>query len=949
MAAQDFRFDKFIGLYSSVNAFSRAPQGSFKILDNVALYQPGIIEPRRGYSALVPSAAPATINSIFSYLPGSVIPGGAPNQPANSLTTILGHSPGTGSFYSLQNGSFTLNPILYGSNWFQGQIQPYVNARSRFVQYGYNTYATSSIGLWKTETGTSWFHTVLPVGFSSISSNLPYTGFTGGGFGLAAVANINAGVGVWLQPNYTAAYKTVIIRKNLNDNTIVSGPPSDAYVVANLFGSTNSVGGWIPNPQFLQPGDVIQLYRTKSAPIQASGAEASCNVDYYLVQELQPNLSTPLSNNYLSPEITFNLGTFAAGPHSITFYDVTPDSALYVPLYTNPDDGGGAQATTQTPPAAVDIALYKGVMYMGNTADCHNFTLQLLGTGTTAGQTLLAGQTITIDGYTYTAVTDPNLDPPPVNIATNFLLFTAGSTPSNNIEYTLRSLGASINIRYAQMLAAGTISGQTALTAQYLPGTNPGSAGSLYITRLIPGNFPFSVSSSSAAGWGNNFTVAGTSDNNTQIAGLRFSPLNQPDVYPLENEEVIGSEGIAILRIISTRDGMWIFKDTPDGLFLFTDSGGNTNLSSFDPTVSLLAPDACVVMDNDVYALCVDGVQLIDQQGKQNLSIPIQRDLLAIVQQAGPAAVFNLAWMYSYESEKSIVLALPASPTAVDCSIYYVYNKNSQAWYTHSYPQANLASGVVDLVTNQVVLSTHTPASLVLSPSFQLWLERKNFNSTDHQDIPFTIACPVNTITSQMTFPSSYHGIAIGDLVSQIQGSLQLVQRVTGLGTTTNYNDTVILDSAPTVAWSNSLLLTIQKGITSTLQLLPVVGESELVAKQFSDQIRLYFRYLDAEFYGSNVWTDEQPVTDAGQNGIVASIASWDTNQPWDNGVWGGQQAFNLLSRVTFAKAYIRGAELDLLLTFSNAATRWELEGITVGASAGMTDRVVRGSVNGAV
>src|SRR5208283_5111810 len=377
MAAQDFRFDKFIGLYSSVNSFSRAPAGSFKILDNAAITQPGIIEPRRGFSSLVSAGIPATINSIFSFLPGSVVPGGTPNQPLNSLTTILGHSPGQGSFYSLQNGAFALNPILYGSGYFQGQIQPYINARSRFVQYGFNTYATSSVGLWKTETGTSWFHTYLPTINAGFAGNLAYTAAGHSEFGIYAYFQGGGGSSpVWLQQNYCVAYKTVIIRKNLNDNTIVSGPPSDYTVVANTFAGPQQVVLWIPIPLLTQPGDVLQVYRTKSAPVSANGAEASINQDYYLASEVPfATISSPVQN-YLAPD---TIDTWINTPATV-FFDTIPDSALYVPLYTNPDDGGGAQVTTQTPPAAADICLYKGVMYMGNTADCHNFTLTITGT-----------------------------------------------------------------------------------------------------------------------------------------------------------------------------------------------------------------------------------------------------------------------------------------------------------------------------------------------------------------------------------------------------------------------------------------------------------------------------------------------------------------------------------------------------------------------------------------
>src|SRR5271165_5449813 len=253
---QEFKFDKFIGLYTSVNAFSRAPQGAFKVLDNAVIYQPGLIEPRRGYS-LLSTAATKTINSISSFLPK--------NQPTNTLSTIVGHSPGLGEFFSYQGGSFALGNISYGGNWFQGQIQPYFNARTRFVQYGYNLYATSSIGTWKSEDGLNWFHTYLPTTFASFAG---VTGYAGS-FGFSGTANNYSIINNWLAINYCCAYKLIIIRKNADNNAIVSGPPSDYFVVANTLGTSASVVLTIPNTILTKPTDVVQIYRTKSSPINA--------------------------------------------------------------------------------------------------------------------------------------------------------------------------------------------------------------------------------------------------------------------------------------------------------------------------------------------------------------------------------------------------------------------------------------------------------------------------------------------------------------------------------------------------------------------------------------------------------------------------------------------------------------------------------------------------------
>jgi len=212
-----------------------------------------------------------------------------------------------------------------------------------------------------------------------------------------------------------------------------------------------------------------------------------------------------------------------------------------------------------------------------------------------------------------------------------------------------------------------------------------------------------------------------------------WSNPGQPEGVPTANNNVIGDASADAQRAVPLKDSLFVFKK--DGLWKITDDGSSLGpqVSLFDPTVRLIAPDTAVAFDNTVTALCDQGVLVTAEGGKANVSHDtIERDLLKLIQNVVLTAVANSAFAIAYEAEHQYILCLPESPNATSCTRVYVFNLQTQAWTTWSLPQP-VTRGAVNPDTGQLVFGT---------PNGTLLIERKNGDSTDYQDPSVTIPLP---------------------------------------------------------------------------------------------------------------------------------------------------------------------------------------------------------------
>ena len=173
-----------------------------------------------------------------------------------------------------------------------------------------------------------------------------------------------------------------------------------------------------------------------------------------------------------------------------------------------------------------------------------NIEVNLLSAG--GGSGLQNNDTITIDGVVYTAKTAGE------TVASGFFqLFTAG-TPAQNIENTCRSLVNVIN-RY---------SSNTTIYANYTSDVD-GQPGHMLFKARNNNTLSFAVTSSNGNVWNPILPSSGTSvssNNDENLNGLYMGKINQPEAVPIGNLLLLGSASEPIIRIIATKDALFVFK-----------------------------------------------------------------------------------------------------------------------------------------------------------------------------------------------------------------------------------------------------------------------------------------------------------------------------------------------------------------------------------------------------
>lgn len=210
--------------------------------------------------------------------------------------------------------------------------------------------------------------------------------------------------GSFLLQNETVGYRACIGYANPQKRIVLSGP-SDVRLFTNT--TAGGVGVQLSYAAIgtLTTSHFIQIYRTRRIEGPNPGEE------FYLVLE------------------RFLTSAEAAGG-TIVFKDIVPDELLGPPLYTNPSQESILQAN-ELPVLAKTICPFAGSLLYGNTVSIHRKLLRMI-------TIPREGDTVTIDGVTYTAKASPAASSTDYGIVSN-------STVSENIRKTALNLCLDIN------------------------------------------------------------------------------------------------------------------------------------------------------------------------------------------------------------------------------------------------------------------------------------------------------------------------------------------------------------------------------------------------------------------------------------------------------------------------------------------------------------------------
>lgn len=266
-----------------------------------------------------------------------------------------------------------------------------------------------------------------------------------------------------------------------------------------------------------------------------------------------------------------------------------------------------------------------------------------------------------------------------------------------------------------------------------------------------------------------NVTVAGTtaswtklsdvaiSNNETKPNRIYYSKLSQPEAVPILNYFDIAAEDKEILRIFPLRDSLFVFKE--DGLYRVSGEVAPFVTQLFDTSCVLIAPDSVDVANNIIYAWTSKGISNITETGVNEISRPIDTEILKISSGSYPN-FSTVTWGLGYDSDNSYVVYTNANREDEVATIGFRYSNLTNTW--------------TNIKRSQTCgLNLKSQDKIYMGSGFSnlIHQERKDFSRTDYADKDF----PVNVASSgilnngKIIKITSVEGISEGDVITQEQ------------------------------------------------------------------------------------------------------------------------------------------------------------------------------------
>jgi hypothetical protein len=659
--------------------------------------------------------------------------------------------------------------------------------------------------------------------------------------------------GVVLPNNHTIAYRFVFGYKDINDNLIL-GSPSGRLVINNGLSGTRDVNLTVYIPDGVIAGYFLQAYR--SASTSSSSIEPS--------DELQ-----------LVYEYVLTSGDVSTG--SVSFTDITPEDLRGAALYTNPTQEGILQSN-DIPPCAIDITTYKNITFYANTKGKQNFYLTLIAV---SGTGLVANDTITINGRTYTAKTTAN-NP----TLREFQIVTSG-TAASNITDTARNLIEVINRDTGATISAYYISGYNDLPGRIYIEANDFSVSQFYLT------------SSRTTCWNPVLQSSGTTNASTNDVfpnRIYYSKIQQPEAVPLLNYLDAGSRDNAIFRIIPLRDSVFVIKE--DGVYRIIGEDPNSlRISLFDNTVKLLAIESAVECNNQIFCYSDQGIVAISDNGVQVLSRPIED----IIYQSEILSNFEtLSFGVSYEVDRKYIFYCKSVETDTYPTQGYVYNFFTNAWTRYL---NNRSCGTV--YRNKLFLG---------GVDGWVYQERKQLNSSDYVDDSYNIT--ISSVNNNVLTLSSATNIQANQIIKQGVNN--------GVVVSINGNDVTITDVTGTFTSGSAIAY---DAIRSILEWAQNSGQNPGILKHWRETTIL-FREADFQSVEFGISSNFDP------NIEYTTISPLRTDQ-WGSFSWGGI-AWGIGSGIAYPiRTYIpllkrRASWLFFRVRSTKAQTYFAIEGLSI-------------------
>lgn len=235
-----------------------------------------------------------------------------------------------------------------------------------------------------------------------------------------------------------------------------------------------------------------------------------------------------------------------------------------------------------------------------------------------------------------------------------------------------------------------------------------------------------------------------------------YSSVQQPDAVPIVNFFDVGPKNKNILRILPLRNELFILSEA--GVYFLTgDDPTNFQVSLFDSSVWIKAPDSAVVLNNQVFAFTTQGIATISDTGTTIISRPIENKLLPLL--TAPYTSFLTAtFSVNYDSDRSFLLFTIKNPSDTFATICYRFNVFTNTWTSWDVTKT---CGVVDLQKDLLYVGA--------ADTNFIEVERKSFTRLDQADREDIITIPSESINGTILNLGSSFGTKAGDMLVQTQ------------------------------------------------------------------------------------------------------------------------------------------------------------------------------------
>jgi hypothetical protein len=548
-----------------------------------------------------------------------------------------------------------------------------------------------------------------------------------------------------------------------------------------------------------------------------------------------------------SPQVDFVATSVAVTMQQAEiYYTDTVDPAYIGPyLYSSPSVEGALQMNFP-PPQCRDAALFRTTAFYANTISRTLVSITMLKLPVAGDRVYIGGNGVT--NYVTAAATEDAG-------AFTYKIGTTG-TLSQKIRATIESLAKVVNINWP-----------TFRNLIYMVGTGATAYSTFFITAVKAGDsvsFKSTNSTGSAllTGYYTPNNVYGEAQLNKNL--LAYSKTLSPDAVPLTNNIRIGSDSKQILRILPSRDALFVFKE--DGCFIVRGYGPPWQVDPFDLTLQLTISDSLVTLDNAVFGAFARGVFKISDSNVELLSLPIQnlleRALVGDLNSDSNDYGFATADMPDHK----YLLYLPTDTNVNDyADIVYVYDTFTNEWTTWD----ELARHVLSYRDTSLMHAFQTEATSVDStigtasgPYPSIAKENKNLTPDDFFDDIYWQIPSVSTDPGQKIMFYDTGGLLSTDsppaviMISQNGNALgwapDVIDIIVPYGEDASYPDAIIVksNSAPgsiipisneSVPWltpgANNQRVSVFRGIVHGWEFTQMFPESPAATNHFSELV----------------------------------------------------------------------------------------------------------------